>query len=404
MTWGVVYPTVLLPADADHWTPERQTIVLLHELAHVKRHDALTQLFARVVASIFWFNPLVWLAARKMRVEREHACDDFVLTGGARATDYAYDLLQIARSLGGGSKFHRLAVTAMARHSELGKDVCSRFSIPHTNHELRVARPDFAGDHWRRRARASPCGVYAGADHVQASASDCVPDLVVPRVPRQRCLAWSRRPCAIGKQRRSHGQPPDGAARVISRTLPSRGLRPRLLTPCKADAPPDRETLVAVAKSAAKMTSDYEKAELLITIAKYYTRRMPSCVRRTSMSWRSITSDVDPTGRSRPLMLSEDLSPNAMARVVKIASLMGSDNSDAAQLIGSRWRGYSRSDAPRCEDADDNRHHRQAGATLTNRHDCRRREPRWSCPMDGSSISWARSRASGAAMRRRTHS
>jgi beta-lactamase regulating signal transducer with metallopeptidase domain len=64
MTWGLVYPTVLLPADADTWTTERRTIVLLHELAHVNRLDAFTQFVAQIATAVFWFNPLSWLAAR----------------------------------------------------------------------------------------------------------------------------------------------------------------------------------------------------------------------------------------------------------------------------------------------------------------------------------------------------
>src|SRR4051812_10149324 len=117
MTWGIVYPTVLLPIDADEWNDERRSIVLLHELAHVKRFDAFTQLIAQVATGVFWFNPFVWLAAREMRKEREHACDDFVLQGGARASDYAHDLLQIARSLGASSA-PAAAALAMARRSE----------------------------------------------------------------------------------------------------------------------------------------------------------------------------------------------------------------------------------------------------------------------------------------------
>jgi beta-lactamase regulating signal transducer with metallopeptidase domain len=65
MTWGVVYPRVLLPADADAWTADRRTIVLLHELAHVKRLDAFTQFVAQVSVAAFWFNPIVWFAARR---------------------------------------------------------------------------------------------------------------------------------------------------------------------------------------------------------------------------------------------------------------------------------------------------------------------------------------------------
>jgi hypothetical protein len=116
VTWGVVYPVVLLPADADAWSAERRRLVLLHELAHVARLDALTQLLARLAGAVFWFNPLVALAARRLRAERERACDDLVLAAGVRATAYADDLLDLVRTLGGGSTAS--AALAMARRSE----------------------------------------------------------------------------------------------------------------------------------------------------------------------------------------------------------------------------------------------------------------------------------------------
>src|SRR3569832_1643901 len=117
MTWGIVYPRILLPVDADSWLSGRRTVVLLHELAHIKRLDTLTQLLAQLSTALFWFNPAVWLVAREMRREREHACDDFVLDAGARASDYAHSLLQIARPLVSGAP--AAAALAMARRSEL---------------------------------------------------------------------------------------------------------------------------------------------------------------------------------------------------------------------------------------------------------------------------------------------
>lgn len=99
VTWGVVYPVVLLPAAADEWPVERRRVVLLHEMAHVKRFDAMTQLVGQLCCTLFWFNPLAWLAVRRMRVEREHACDDYVLRDGTVASSYADELLCIVRSI-----------------------------------------------------------------------------------------------------------------------------------------------------------------------------------------------------------------------------------------------------------------------------------------------------------------
>ncbi len=117
VTWGVVYPVVLLPADAAEWSAERRRAVLLHELAHVERLDALTQVVAQLAGAVFWFNPLVALAGRRLRAERERACDDLVLAaGGVPATRYADDLLDLVRTLGEASP--AAAALAMARRSE----------------------------------------------------------------------------------------------------------------------------------------------------------------------------------------------------------------------------------------------------------------------------------------------
>jgi hypothetical protein len=90
-------------------------------MAHVKRLDALTQLLGQVALALFWFDPLVWIANRRLQLEREHACDDYVLRHGTQPSTYAADLLSMVQSLGTPS--HRstqpaFAALAMARRSE----------------------------------------------------------------------------------------------------------------------------------------------------------------------------------------------------------------------------------------------------------------------------------------------
>jgi HEAT repeat protein/beta-lactamase regulating signal transducer with metallopeptidase domain len=121
MAWGIFRSSVLMPADADTWPAHRLRVVLLHELAHVKRRDCLTHLVAQIVCAAYWFNPLAWMAARRLRTERERACDDLVLASGTRGSDYADQLLDIARVMRAG-RFPSVlagASLAMAQRSQL---------------------------------------------------------------------------------------------------------------------------------------------------------------------------------------------------------------------------------------------------------------------------------------------
>lgn len=99
MTFGLIRPAVFLPAGASEWSEERRRMVLLHELAHVRRYDVAAHLLARIAASLYWWNPLAWVALRGSLKERERATDDLVIGVGERASDYAGHLLAIARGL-----------------------------------------------------------------------------------------------------------------------------------------------------------------------------------------------------------------------------------------------------------------------------------------------------------------
>jgi hypothetical protein len=118
MSWGLLRPVILLPRGAERWPDARLRAVLLHELAHVQRRDCLTQFVAELGLALHWVNPLAWVAVWRLRVEREHACDDRVIEAGAQASAYADELLSLAR----GFRVARegsLAAVAMARPSTL---------------------------------------------------------------------------------------------------------------------------------------------------------------------------------------------------------------------------------------------------------------------------------------------
>lgn len=118
VAFGLVRPRVVLPAGCDAWPAELRRAVLVHELAHVQRHDCLTQAVAQLACALFWFHPGAWWAASRLQVEREHACDDRVLAARTRATDYADHLLDMVRSLR-ARRLAALGAVAFARPSSL---------------------------------------------------------------------------------------------------------------------------------------------------------------------------------------------------------------------------------------------------------------------------------------------
>jgi beta-lactamase regulating signal transducer with metallopeptidase domain len=90
-------PIIVMPEAAGRWSQGRIRAVLLHEFAHIKRNDLYVQSLAQLACAVYWFNPLVWFAAHQLRLERERACDDFVLLSGTSGADYATHLFEIAR-------------------------------------------------------------------------------------------------------------------------------------------------------------------------------------------------------------------------------------------------------------------------------------------------------------------
>lgn len=144
---GILRPSVLLPAEAEDWSEKRRRAVLLHELTHIRRHDCLTQILAQTTCAFYWFNPLVWYAARRLRIEREQACDDYVLSVGTKPSDYAGHLLEIARSM---RKERRRSVfdwsqtnsVAMARESQL--EMRLRSILSKENKRGAMSRPQIA--------------------------------------------------------------------------------------------------------------------------------------------------------------------------------------------------------------------------------------------------------------------
>lgn len=98
--WGFRRVQMLLPSESRDWPPAQKRSVLVHELAHVARRDCLSQLLANLACAAWWFHPLVWFAAGRVRALGEQAADDCVIRAGQARADYAEQLLSIAGALG----------------------------------------------------------------------------------------------------------------------------------------------------------------------------------------------------------------------------------------------------------------------------------------------------------------
>ena len=109
---GLTRPRLVLPQGVTgRLTDGELRHVMLHELAHLKRSDLVVGVACAVLQAMHWFNPLVWYGFRRMRQDREYACDALALSHmpDGEAGDYGHTLIKLVQ---GGSPSARLAGVA----------------------------------------------------------------------------------------------------------------------------------------------------------------------------------------------------------------------------------------------------------------------------------------------------
>jgi beta-lactamase regulating signal transducer with metallopeptidase domain len=341
VTWGIVYPVILIPAE-DAWDHEQRVAVLTHELAHVKRFDALTQQLAQLAFALLWFHPLVWMAVRRMRLEREHACDDFVLTSGARASRYADDLLGLARRLSRPTA-PAAAALAMARRSELEGRLLAILDPAVKRSTVRRARVALLA--LGVILLATPLAAFGPGFDVQVAATENVVEPVPsepsiaaepsnsPALETSRVIAEPALPAAVA----SPAAVPltliesrvDGKSQALLSPVRARNAE-RLIRSLRAvpDTEPQRpvelQTLIDVTKHLKRMTSDHDKGLLLQQIARRYVRN--DDLREAYLdAVGSMTSDHERTNALVALLDRDSLDAGSTARVLRTAALMTSD-------------------------------------------------------------------------------
>jgi hypothetical protein len=336
VTWGVVYPVVLLPTVAAQWDDEQRIAVLTHELAHVKRFDALTQQLAQLALALLWFHPLVWMAVRRMRLEREHACDDFVLIAGARASRYADELLGLARRLTRPTA-PAAATLAMARRSELEGRLLAILDPATKRTAVRRARVTLLT--LGAVLLATPLAAFRPAARVQTKVKTS--EAVATEGPKTDVLAPASDSVASAVQREEMTAKVsllhEDTHALASLTKQFGAIAPAMLgmsaglermAALRPDTEPpklvDLETLIEVTKATKRMTSDNEKGQLLALIAKRYQRS--DALRDAYLeAVFTMTSDHERSQALLALLDKDSLPLSAVAQVLRSTAMMTSD-------------------------------------------------------------------------------
>jgi len=114
---GIFRPLILLPAALAGWDGGQLEMVLLHELAHVRRFDNLVNLIQRITESLLFFHPMVWIASGWVRREREHCCDELVVARTRQPHAYVEILVHMSDQVAASPFAFARTVSSMAERS-----------------------------------------------------------------------------------------------------------------------------------------------------------------------------------------------------------------------------------------------------------------------------------------------
>lgn len=96
MVIGWLQPVILIPISAiAGLAPDQLDALILHELAHIRRFDTVTNILLAMVETVLFYHPAVWWVSRQVRIEREHCCDDFAVSACGDAVMYVETLTSL---------------------------------------------------------------------------------------------------------------------------------------------------------------------------------------------------------------------------------------------------------------------------------------------------------------------
>ncbi|MCS4457668.1 M56 family metallopeptidase [Clostridium botulinum] len=111
--FGVLKPKIYIP-KYKYSTNDYKYLshIFLHELIHYKRKDLIYNFLGTITILIYWFNPIIWFIVKKMKLQREYACDTYVLEilGKEESIEYGMTLINFSKLISSSKKVPQLAI------------------------------------------------------------------------------------------------------------------------------------------------------------------------------------------------------------------------------------------------------------------------------------------------------
>jgi TonB family protein len=314
-TFGVLQPTVALPAAFDTLVPAFQRVMVCHELMHIKRRDIAIAFCEEIAVATLWFHPWAWLLRARIRVAREQAVDSRVVALLGNRDEYVRCLVDISG--------HDLAPhfsqagAGMLRPHELRARVDAIFA------EVHMSRTRFAVAAFAFIAVTIATGLIAAA--AMPLRQSAVPQYVVSGFSTAASTNASSRTLPAPPQALPSQSAPDAPRQQINKTYPEypldaleRGIRGTVIVDITVNTAGDVST-AAVASGPQELRASAFKAALALK----FTPGQSTAVMK-------IAVDYSLTGNSWGVRIGE-----ARPNIATWSSVTRSDGVDATNSASS---------------------------------------------------------------------